>query len=225
MIAPTARVSTAVLSIALLISGCRTHSATLATAPAPAAGGKAEPASHQAQLDSARSRYTEADVRFMSGMIDHHAQALVVAGWAASHGASSSIRTLAGRIINGQQDEIATMQRWLRDRGQPVPEPGAGMKMDMHGAGQDHLMPGMLTAEQMRQLDQAKGPEFDRLFLTFMIQHHRGAVSMVTDLFDTPGAARDEAAFKLANDVSVDQTTEIARMQRMLATLPGERSP
>jgi uncharacterized protein (DUF305 family) len=211
--------------VAFLLAGCSTHSATLATAPAPSTGAKSESARHQAQLDSARNRYTEADVRFMSGMIDHHAQALVMAGWAGSHGASPSIRTLADRIINGQQDEIATMQRWLRDRGQPVPEPGAGMKMDMHGGGQEHLMPGMLTEEQMRQLDQAKGPEFDRLFLTFMIQHHRGAVSMVTDLFDTPGAARDEAAFKLANDVSVDQTTEIARMQRMLATLPAERSP
>jgi uncharacterized protein (DUF305 family) len=81
-------------------------------------------------------------------------------------------------------------------------------------------MPGMLTPAQMQQLDQAKGPEFDRLFLTFMIQHHRGAVSMVKDLFGTPGAARDETVFKFANDVNVDQTTEVARMERMLAALP-----
>jgi uncharacterized protein (DUF305 family) len=82
------------------------------------------------------------------------------------------------------------------------------------------LMPGMLTPAQMQQLDQARGPEFDRLFLTFMIQHHRGAVTMVNDLFGTPGAARDETVFKFANDVNVDQTTEVARMERMLAALP-----
>jgi uncharacterized protein (DUF305 family) len=78
-------------------------------------------------------------------------------------------------------------------------------------------MPGMLTPDQLRQLDQARGSEFDRLFLTFMIQHHRGAVSMVQKLFATPGAARDETVFKFANDVSVDQRTEVARMERMLA--------
>jgi uncharacterized protein (DUF305 family) len=154
-------------------------------------------------------------------MISHHAQALVMAGWAPSHGASESVRTLSARIINAQQDEIASMQRWLRDRGKPVPEPGAtGMKMSMGHGQHQMLMPGMLTEAQMRQLDQARGPEFDRLFLRFMIQHHRGAVSMVTDLFGTTGAARDEAVFKFANDVSVDQTTEVARMERMLATLP-----
>jgi uncharacterized protein (DUF305 family) len=153
-------------------------------------------------------------------MIGHHAQALVMAGWAPSHGASPSVRTLAERIINGQQDEIVSMQRWLRDRGQPVPEPSdTGMKMQMHGADHAMLMPGMLTEAQMRQLDQAKGPEFDRLFLTFMIQHHRGAVTMVKDLFGTNGAAQDEKVFKFANDVNVDQSTEIARMERMLAGL------
>ena len=157
----------------------------------------------------------------MSGMIGHHAQALVMAGWAPTHGAGPSVRTLAERIINAQQDEIATMQQWLRDRSQPVPEvPAAGMTMD--GAEHAMLMPGMLTAAQMKQLDEAKGPEFDRRFLTFMIQHHRGAVTMVTDLFGTTGAARDETVFKFASDVNVDQSTEIARMERMLADLPAE---
>jgi len=153
-------------------------------------------------------------------MIGHHAQALVMAGWAPSHGANSSVRILAGRIINAQQDEIATMQRWLRDRSLPVPQPRpTGMKMN--GAHHEMLMPGMLTPPQMQQLEQARGPEFDRLFLTFMIQHHNGAVSMVKELFGTTGAARDETVFKFANDVSVDQSTEVARMQRMLAALPG----
>ena len=177
--------------------------------------------------------YTAADVSFMSHMIGHHAQALMMAGWAATHGASPTVRTLAERIVNGQQDEIATMQRWLRDRGQPVPQPGpTGTKMkhgeehEMHGGGDAVSMPGMLTEAQMKELDQARGPEFDRLFLNYMIQHHQGAVTMVHDLFGTAGAAREETTFKLANDVSVDQSTEIARMQRMLLALPsGKGSP
>ena len=87
----------------------------------------------------------------------------------------------------------------------------------MHG----HLMPGMLTEAQMQELEQAKGPEFDRLFLTYMIQHHRGAVAMVKQLYGTPGAAQDDTVFKFANDVGVDQTTEIARMERMLDSMPA----
>jgi uncharacterized protein (DUF305 family) len=168
-----------------------------------------------------RYPYTQADVDFMSGMIAHHRQALVMAEWAPTHGANASIRTLAERIINGQQDEIATMQRWLRDRGQPVPKPGAG---GMKVAGTDHamhhgLMPGMLTDAQMKELDQARGPEFDRLFLSYMIQHHRGALTMVEQLFGTQGAAQEQATFKLASDVSADQSSEITRMERMLAGL------
>jgi uncharacterized protein (DUF305 family) len=181
------------------------------------------------KADSARYPYTEADVRFMSAMIGHHTQALVIAGWAPSHGASPSVRTLAERIINGQQDEIASMQQWLRDHGRPVPETDTTrMKGTMHGHAHEHehLMPGMLTDAQMQQLDRARGPEFDRLFLIYMIQHHKGAVSMVKELFGSQGAAQDEAVFKFASDVNVDQSTEIARMERMLAALPpNERSP
>jgi uncharacterized protein (DUF305 family) len=178
----------------------------------------------KAKADSARYPYTTADVHFMSGMIGHHAQAIVMARWAPTHGASSSVRTLCERIINAQQDEIATMQTWLRDRRQPVPEAVAGpMKMQMGGMEHEMLMPGMLTDEQMKQLDQARGPEFDRLFLTFMIQHHNGAVQMVKELFATNGAAQDELVFKFASDVNVDQTTEIARMQRMLVAFAIER--
>jgi uncharacterized protein (DUF305 family) len=173
----------------------------------------------KARADSVRYPYTEADVEFMSAMIGHHSQALLMAGWAPTHGAGSSVRTLAERIINGQQDEIVTMQRWLRDRGKPVPEAGRmGTSSTSHH--QHSGMPGMLTPDQLRRLDQARGSGFDRLFLTFMIQHHRGAVSMVQKLFATPGAARDETVFKFANDVSVDQRTEVARMERMLAGLP-----
>ena len=159
----------------------------------------------------------------MSGMIGHHAQAIVMAGWAPTHGAGPAVRRLAERIVNAQQDEIATLQQWLRDRDQPVPEARAtGMKMMMNGVEHEMLMPGMLTDDQMKELDQARGPEFDRRFLTFMIQHHRGAVTMVQQLFDTPGAARDETVFKFANDVSADQSTEIARMETMLSALTSE---
>jgi uncharacterized protein (DUF305 family) len=163
------------------------------------------------------SRYpsTEADARFMSAMIGHHAQAIVMSGWAPTHGASASVRRLAERIMSGQQDEIATMQQWLRDRGRPVPQ--------SHHSAHGHLMPGMLTEAQLNQLAAARGPEFDRLFLAFMIQHHRGAVAMVKELFGTPGAAQDETVFKFANDVNVDQTTEIARMERMMSALPAGR--
>jgi uncharacterized protein (DUF305 family) len=210
-----------------------TVSAACRSVPSGAASGSANPttggptaeqselaAIEKARSDSARLPYTAADIHFMSGMIGHHAQAIKMAGWCESHGASSSVQTLCKRIINAQQDEIGTMQRWLADRRQPVPEPDPnGMKMDMGGMQHTMLMPGMLTPEQMQQLDAARGTEFDRLFLTFMIQHHRGAVQMVKELFATPGAGQDELVFKFASDVNVDQTTEIARMQRMLAIL------
>jgi uncharacterized protein (DUF305 family) len=120
----------------------------------------------------------------------------------------------------GQQDEIALMQRWLRARGQPVPDPASPHAM-MPGMDHTMMMPGMLTAEQLAQLDQARGPDFDRLFLTFMIQHHMGAITMVNALFETQGATQDETSFRLASDVYADQTTEIARMQKMLAALPA----
>ena len=166
----------------------------------------------------AQHAYTAADIQFMNGMIAHHAQALLMAGWASSHGASPSILTLTSRITNAQTDEIAGMQKWLRDRHQPVPDANPhGMTMKMDGMEHTMLMPGMLTDAQLKQLDEARGKDFDRLFLTFMIQHHQGAVTMVKDLFDTRGAAQDISVFKLASDISADQTTEIERMQRMLA--------
>lgn len=205
------------------------HAGTPAHADAIDAGEAAAIA--KARADSARYPYTAADIHFMSAMIGHHAQAIKMAGWAESHGASPSVRTLAERIINAQHDEIVTMQRWLRDRNQPVPDPSQmemGMKMKMDD-GTEHvmLMPGMLTEEQMRELDAARGKDFDRLFLTDMIQHHRGAITMVKELFDTYGAAQDELVFKFASDVNVDQTTEVARMQRMLFMLDLQegRSP
>ena len=159
----------------------------------------------------------------MSGMIGHHAQAIVMARWAPSHGAAPAIRTLAERIINAQQDEIRLMQQWLADRNQKVPEAKAvKMTHEMNGMVHEMTMPGMLTDEQMRELDATRGPEFDRLFLKYMIAHHQGAVSMVKQLFGTPGGANDVLTNKLAADVEVDQTTEIARMQTMLFQLAIE---
>jgi uncharacterized protein (DUF305 family) len=158
----------------------------------------------------------------MSGMIAHHAQAVQMAGWAPSHGASPAVRRLCERIVVAQRDEIAFMQQWLRDRGLPVPEPDPRGHL-MPGMDHPMLMPGMLTPEQMTQLDQARAAEFDRLFLTFMIQHHQGAIAMVEQLMASPGAAQDEYVFKFVSDVNADQTTEIDRMYEMLATIPGNR--
>lgn len=211
----------------------------------------------QARADSARYPYTAADIRFMTMMIGHHSQAITISRMAPTHGASPAVQRLAARIINAQQDEIGTMQRWLRDRRQPVPpaatDSAAHSAMDhgamnhtamnqgeMDHASMDHAamdhgatdhaamdhgamdgmrMPGMLSAAQVAQLDRARGETFDRLFLTFMMEHHRGAVSMVDALFASYGAGQDETVFKFASDVHVDQTTEIARMQQMLADI------
>lgn len=170
-----------------------------------------------------RYPFTDADVHFITGMISHHAQAIVMARWAPTHGASASVRILCERIINAQTDEITLMQRWLKDRNQPVPEAKPGpMKMKMNGMEHEMLMPGMLSDDQLKQLDAARGAAFDRLFLTFMIQHHRGAVAMVDQLFATTGAGQDDAVFKMANDIQADQSTEINRMLQMLFTIPGE---
>ena len=193
-------------------------------APLPT-GAAADSAARARMLaDSVRHPYTAADVAFISRMIGHHAQAIVMSRLAPSHGASPSVRTLAERIINAQEDEITLMQQWLRDRGQPVPDPGAMADHTDH-AGHAATMPGMLTPAQLRQLEEAHGADFDRLFLTFMIQHHRGAIAMVRELIATPGAAQDQSVFKLASDLNVDQTTEVERMTSMLAAILFQRPP
>lgn len=163
----------------------------------------------------------------MTGMIHHHAQAVLIAGWSPTHGASEPMLRLTERIVVGQNDEIALMSRWLRDHNQPVPEADTASTHAMAGMGSmpgmdhgDMMMPGMLSAAQLAQLDSARGPVFDRLFLTFMMQHHRGAITMVDKLFGSQGAGQDETTFRLASDIYADQTTEINRMQRMLDALP-----
>ena len=176
----------------------------------------------QARKDSVRRPYTAADIEFMSGMFSHHAQAVQMAKWAESHNASKAVTIFCGRVATAQTAEIGLMQQWLAERRQPVPDADPrGMKMDMGGTTHFMAMPGMLTDEQMKQLDASRGIEFDRLFLTFMVQHHRGAIQMVDKLFGTPGAGQDEIVFKFANDVQVDQSTEIDRMMQMLEALSG----
>src|SRR5467141_1003288 len=174
----------------------------------------------QAPADSGRRSYTAADVQFGAGMIGQHAQAVQMAGWAPSHGAGAAVRVLCERIVVAQNDEIAFAQRWLRERDEVVP-PADPRGHVMPGMDHPMLMPGMLTPDQMAQLDAARGPQFDRLFLGFMIQHHRGALTMVAQLLATPGAAEDGPIFRFAADVNADQTTEIDRMSRMLDALTG----
>lgn len=209
------RLLTAVVAVA---------SATACRGPSPSVPEPVQPlrtpAIATAQADSARNPYTQADINFMTAMIGHHAQAVEMARWAPAHGASGRVAILAERIINGQQDEIVTMQTWLADRRQPSPE-----SHGMMSHGMMMMMPGMLTEAQMHQLDQSRGGDFDLLFLSFMIQHHRGAVAMVTELFGSYGAGHDDIVFKFASDVNVDQLTEIARMEKMLAARLLEGSP
>src|SRR6184192_2336686 len=166
--------------------------------------------------------FTPADVRFMAGMIGHHAQAVLMAGWAPSHDASAAVRALCERIVVGQRDEIALMQRWLGERHQAVPGADTSHTM-MPGMDPSMMMPGMLTPEQLAELDHARGTEFDRLFLRFMIQHHQGAITMVNQLFGSQGRGEQETVFRFASDVFADQSTEIDRMNRMLDAF--NRSP
>ena len=169
----------------------------------------------------ATAPFTAADVHFMTGMIGHHAQAVLIAGWAPSHAASAAVRALCERIVVGQRDEIVLMQRWLGERHEPVPEMDPA-HFTMPGM-EASMMPGMLTPDQLAQLDSARGPEFDRLFLQFMIQHHQGAITMVNQLFGSQGGGEEEIVYRFASDVYADQTTEIDRMNRMLEAF--HRSP
>lgn len=154
--------------------------------------------------------YTEADVRFMQGMIAHHSQAIFMSKLAATKGVNPRLLRFATKIDQSQTAEIRLMQDWLRANGQTAPDTSSWRTM---------MMPGMLTPEQIRQLSDARGKEFDRQFLTLMIQHHRGALKMVADLMATPLAAQDVDISVFANDVEVVQTAEIGVMQQMLETL------
>jgi uncharacterized protein (DUF305 family) len=159
---------------------------------------------------------SQADIDFMQGMIMHHSQAVEMTALISSRTQNREVRALGARISLSQTDEIKFMKRWLVARGAPVSMAMPGMpEMDMTGKPMPS-MPGMLTPEQMNELQQAKGAEFDRLFLTGMIQHHKGALVMVKQLFDTPGAGEDADLFDFATDADNTQRAEINIMEDML---------
>jgi uncharacterized protein (DUF305 family) len=170
--------------------------------------------------DGARAGYRAEDVRFMQGMIAHHAQAVTMAVLVLSRSHRQDLRLLAQRIEVSQQDEIAMMRRWLTDRQEQVP------RHEDHDGHQQPSeapmrMPGMLTPEQMTRLTQATDTAFDRLFLEGMIQHHEGALTMVRELFAIAGAGQEPQLFAFASDVDADQRAEIRRMRALLAALPA----
>jgi uncharacterized protein (DUF305 family) len=159
---------------------------------------------------------SQAEVDFMQGMIMHHAQAVEMTALISSHTENNDLRLLGERISRSQSDEIKFMKRWLAARGERVSMAMPGMKnMDTTGHPMA-LMPGMLTPEQMAALRKSKDDEFDHLFLTGMIQHHNGALTMVKDLFDTAGAGQDAELFDFATDVDSGQRAEIRIMQTLL---------
>ena len=164
-------------------------------------------------VDLSGVQHTAADVKFMQGMIGHHSQAVEMVSLLKARSTSENMRMLGQRIEVSQLDEIKMMERWLEVRGQEIPGPHA---MHMHGA---TLMPGMLTEEEMAHLAEAKGAEFDRLFLEGMIKHHGGALTMVDELFATAGAGQEVEIFSFASDVDADQRMEIDRMGAMLREL------
>ena len=215
--------------------------------PQPAPGVQAQTSEETMRLpaadvrpDSARHGYTAADVRFVHHMLAHHAQALAMTSLVPARTTRPDMRLLAERIDVSQKSEIAMMQRWLKARGEEIPDFAAHHDMSGHVmTGHDMsmpaastpgmathgmLMPGMLTPEQMAALSSGSGPEFDRLFLEGMIQHHEGALVMVADLFATQGAGQESEIFRFASDVDADQRAEIRRM-RTMQTPPNVGAP
>jgi uncharacterized protein (DUF305 family) len=200
----------------------QTHSSDTPVVVQPGAPGqpsKTLPSSTRATLPQP----SQADVEFMQGMIMHHSQAVEMTALIPSHTENKDVRSLGARISRSQSDEIKFMERWLALRREPI-----SMAMPEMDKNRDHsahsmpLMPGMLTAEQMDALRKAKGAEFDHLFLTGMIQHHNGALIMVKELFDTPGAGQDAELFNFATDADNSQRAEIRIMQGMLEKNPSE---
>ena len=180
----------------------------------PGAPGEMAQAFDTAELEAIGGlSHSEADVRFMRGMIPHHGQALDMTALVPARATTNGFRSMALRMQISQRDEIRLMERWLTEREEDIPPPNAHRMMM---AGDMALMPGMLSAGQMEQLTSATGQEFERLFLEFMIMHHEGALTMVQTLFNSSGAGQESLIFKFATDVDADQTIEILRMRRML---------
>ncbi|MBW3571143.1 MAG: DUF305 domain-containing protein [Gemmatimonadetes bacterium] len=193
-------------------------SASCGTGAVQAQAGQPEP--HSAP-PSHPAAHADPDVRFMTGMIAHHAQALDMVALVPERATRADVRRMAERIEVSQRDEIAMMQRWLQARGHPVPAADAA---HAHHGPAHARMPGMLSEEEMQRLAAARGPEFDRLFLELMIRHHEGALEMVAELFGTPGGGQASEVFHVASEVGADQRMEIERMRTMLAgPLDGSR--
>jgi uncharacterized protein (DUF305 family) len=194
----------------------------------PGAPGAPSQALTPAQAAEGQPVYTEADVRFMQGMIPHHAQALEMTALVEGRTERTDIQLLARRIERAQTDEIAMMRHWLEERGERVPDEHAQhSRRGQHGAEahQGHPsapaaahagMPGMLTPEAMARLAAVSGAEFDRLFLEAMIRHHEGALVMVAELFASEGGGQEGEMFQIASHIDGDQRIEIARMYRIL---------
>jgi uncharacterized protein (DUF305 family) len=178
-----------------------------------AQGGMAGHAGHREIVIPKGALYTRADVEFMQGMIAHHAQAIVMSRMAETHGANPQVLKLSNKIDQSQVPEIRIMQEWLIRYGQFAPDTSSW---------RDMAMPGMLTPAQLKELDAARGVNFDRAFLRLMIQHHAGALKMVEDLFNTPLAAQEVDVNVFANDVVTAQTQEIGIMQKLLSQLPAK---
>lgn len=214
---PSRRLAALLLLAPLAATGC----AAPAPAPGPtpvqpgAPGEPSRPVPAGATTASSAGA-TAADVAFIQGMIPHHAQALAMAALVSDRTDNRSIRLLAERIEVSQQDEIATMERWLREHAASAA--GAHDAHAAHGAGHA-LMPGMLTPDEMATLAAARGREFDRLFVQYMIRHHEGALVMVDELFSTPGAGQGGEIYQMASEIASDQRMEIDRMRRLLASL------
>jgi uncharacterized protein (DUF305 family) len=204
------------LVVGVAILACRVSALDRQSAPIVQPGAPGKPSTVTTAdkvMAGPRPSFTPADVRFMQGMIGHHAQAVEMTKLLETRTESADMRKLAQRIDVSQADEITMMEEWLRSRRQPLPDPHA------HHAPGATLMPGMLSAPEMARLAAAKGREFDRLFLEFMIKHHDGALVMVRDLFATPGAAQESEIYAFASDVDADQRMEIERMRAMLKEL------
>ncbi len=183
--------------------------------PEPAAGpAPTDHAHHHHALPAtAGDGFTVADVHFMQMMIGHHDQAVRMVALVEGRDAGPEVTTLARRIDISQRDEIVFMERWLRERGQAVPDQAQRRAMEM---------PGMVTEAQFAEMERARGTAFDRLFLRYMIAHHIGALDMVEELFRAPGAAQDSELFPFVTDVGADQLDEIGIMERILAELDGD---
>ncbi len=211
----TRLLASALITLAAALSGCT--SAPAAQTPPIVQPGAPGQSSRVVSPDAAarlqRPALSAADVKFMQGMIGHHAQAIEMTGLLATRTRSADMRKLAQRIEASQADEIRMMQEWLTRRGAELPSEHAH-----HGSGAV-LMPGMLTPDEMGRLAAASGPAFDQLFLEYMIRHHEGALVMVKELFAAPGAAQDSEIYAFASDVNADQRMEIGRMAAMFKEL------